>query len=289
MGSFELCEFEFLQFQFRIHIYGWEVYKSITDAESNNLAIDASSNVDEISSKIEKKLTKAKHKAFGKCSSGQQVVDKKISNLLRERGIMKSDREKAEIDNEIGKELTKEKYESVEKQVRSIKEKYNSHSSQVFHLRKMITNRGDKSPIEAIIHPESKELIYDKDEILHETLKYASCVLQNNNPVGEYKDLFDAMKIRHKMRMNKKGENEDEALSEEDFRNELKLLKEKGKNKYKEITEAGLGFKKDVFRFMKLIWDSEEIPATWNLTTLVQIFKKGNRNSLESYRYVQDA
>ena len=37
---------------------------------------------------------------------------------------------------------------------------------------------------------------------------------------------------------------------------------------------------------MQWIWNSEKIPAKWNLTTLVQIFKRGNRNALESYRYV---
>ena len=37
---------------------------------------------------------------------------------------------------------------------------------------------------------------------------------------------------------------------------------------------------------MKLVWDTEEIPASWNLTTLVQIFKKGLKSSLDSYRFV---
>ena len=86
--------------------------------------------------------------------------------------------------------------------------------------------------------------------------------------------------------MNKKEEVENDLFTEEDLDKEIKSVKQKGKCKYLEITEAGTGLKRPVYEFMKLVWDSEEIPASWNLTTLVQIFKKGLKSSLDSYRFV---
>ena len=264
---------------------GWEVFKTLTEEESNNLAINSHTNVDQLAQKFETKLTKIKHKAFGKCSDGRKKISSKVSNLMESKQKTKSEDLKEKLDEEIGKELIKEKYESVEKQIETIKMKSSNHQAQVFQLRKIITNNKDNSPIEAIIDPDTKETLFEKDEILEKTLQYASGVLQNNHPVDKFKEEFEEMKIRHGIRMDTKEE-EDDSLTEEDFFKEIKALKGKGKNKYKEITEAGKGFQRNVFEFMKYVWESEKIPARWNLTPLVQIFKSGNRNALESYRYV---
>ena len=84
----------------------------------------------------------------------------------------------------------------------------------------------------------------------------------------------------------KKQENSGDDLLYTDFEKEIQSLKARGKQRYKEITEAGEGFKRDVFNFLKIIWDSETIPKAWDLTTLVQIFKRGDRSSLSSYRFI---
>ena len=88
------------------------------------------------------------------------------------------------------------------------------------------------------------------------------------------------------MSKNRKVEEDNAVLSFSDFENEVKSVKEKGKRIYSEITKAGDGFKRDVFRFLKFVWDSEKIPKAWDLTTLVQIFKRGDRSLLSSYRFV---
>ena len=103
---------------------------------------------------------------------------------------------------------------------------------------------------EAIEDPQSSEYIFDKDKILQTTLEYAAGVLQNNNPSAEFEEHFHNMRINHLSHMNnrKEVENEDEDLSEEDFREEIAALKSKGNVAYKEITEAGEGFQKKVLK-----------------------------------------
>ena len=61
------------------------------------------------------------------------------------------------------------------------------------------------------------------------------------------------MKRNHEARMelkSKEGDHE-ETLTMKDFEKEIELLKKKGNKKYKELTEAGQGFRMDVFDFMK--------------------------------------
>ena len=213
-------------------------------------------------------------------------LSQKVANLMKRRRETTDKEEKEKFDNEIGKQLLKEKYDSVEKQMKRIKANNATYQSQVFKLRNKITNNDENSQIQAIMDPETENLIFDKKKILRTTLEFASGVLQNNHPVPEFEQHFEAMKRCHRIRMSTRETDEEDLLSEEDFNKELKALKIKGNKKYKEITDAGEGFKKNVFDFFKLIWNLEIIPASWNLTTLIQIFKRGRRSSLSSYRFV---
>ena len=79
---------------------------------------------------------------------------------------------------------------------------------------------------------------------------------------------------------------DDDELSREDFEKELISIRSKGKSIYYDLVKSGDGFKNNVYKFMSHIWKTENIPDMWDLTTLMQVFKKGCKNSLESYRFV---
>ena len=55
---------------------------------------------------------------------------------------------------------------------------------------------------------------------------------------------------------------------------------------YFPITNSGEGFKKLVFKIAHAIWESEDIPDQWDLTTLHMIFKSGLNDCMGSYRYI---
>ena len=117
----------------------------------------------------------------------------------------------------------------------------------------------------------------NKDEILRKTLQFTSCILQNNNPVDEFKANHEASKLVHALRMKKdmRVEQDEEVLTREDFEKELLSLKSKGKRIYNDVLKAGEGFKTDVFEFLNHIWKTETIPTKWDITTLMQVFKRG--------------
>ena len=91
-----------------------------------------------------------------------------------------SEEKKMKLNDEIRNKMRIEKYQSIEKQINAIKDSTQSYQAQIFHLRKQITNNGYNGDIEATVNPIDNKLLFDEEEILKTTLKYASCVLQNN-------------------------------------------------------------------------------------------------------------
>ena len=60
--------------------------------------------------------------------------------------------------------------------------------------------------------------------------------------------------------------NDSDVLYQSDFDQQIEHLRGKGKPKYDLLVKAGA-----VFNIMKRIWDTEDIPRTWDLTTLLQL------------------
>ena len=76
-------------------------------------------------------------------------------------------------------------------------------------------------------------------------------------------------------------------LTEEMFEEAVSRFKKKNKKCYEFITKSGTMFKDAVFKIFKRIWQTEEIPSAWDLTTLVQIYKgAGAREKLENNRFI---
>ena len=119
---------------------GWKKYKELTEEKDEKIETTANTDVDDLASKFEKKLTKIKHQAFGKISKIKVAINPKVANIIKERSKADDQVDKEEIDNKIGQLLVKEKYESVKRQVRNIKDNNATHQSQVFKLRNLIVN-----------------------------------------------------------------------------------------------------------------------------------------------------
>ena len=82
--------------------------------------------------------------------------------------------------------------------------------------------------------------------------------------------------------------NDDIELDKDTFDSVINALKNKNKKADDFITKAGEGFKNLVFTISKQIWKTEDIPDIWDHTTLIQIFKKGPKNLLKSFKYIHN-
>ena len=210
-------------------------------------------NVDEIYSNFDRKITKVKHQAFRKCSDKKRKESSTVSKLLKKSSDAVSEEEKRETDEMLAAEMIKERYNAIENDIEKIKSSKKSQQHQVFALKKLISGRTDTFQPEAIVDPESKELLVNRNEILQKTLEFSSGILQNNNPVEEFREHFEVMKQNHIQRMKKEDDEDDPVniLSREDFDKEIKSLQSKGKHIYKDFLKAGEGFKTYMKPFLK--------------------------------------
>ena len=168
---------------------GWNRYKQLTEEETLSGIVEETEDVDEVAEKFDKKINKIKFKAFGKCTFKKENVKPKIAKLLREKAAMEDEEKRQEIVEEIAKEMTKEKYEAVERQLEIVKKRSKDHQTQAFKLRRIINDGGKEEQLEAILDHSSKQLLTNKEEILQATVQYAAGILQNNpSDVNFFKD-----------------------------------------------------------------------------------------------------
>ena len=102
--------------------------------------------------------------------------------------------EKREAEELVGREMMKEKLEAIERDIEKVKKNNKTHQNQVFALKKLVSGGPANFQPEAIMDPKSKELLVNKNEILQATLEFSSGILQNNNPVEEFVDHFEALR-----------------------------------------------------------------------------------------------
>ena len=118
------------------------------------------------------------------------------------------------------------------------------------------------------------------------TLKYCLKVLENNEPTEGVKELVSLKEEAHKMRMNERVVEEDTEISEEEFFSTLAKFESKNSPTYNFIVNSGLKFRMAIFKLCKRFIDSEEFPSSFDVTTLIQLLKKGSQLFLDNSRFI---
>ena len=90
------------------------------------------------------------------------------------------------IDEKIGSLILEEKLNQMEDQVNMVKKSSKGHQTQAFKLQKIISEDNIEQLTESIFDPKAKENLINRDDILKASIKYASGILQNNDPVPEF-------------------------------------------------------------------------------------------------------
>ena len=268
---------------------GWKTYKEVSEAPLKDDFVEEKNveSINDVLKKFEKVHTKIKYTSFGKHTIKHSIFNNEMVDLYRKKASTDNAEERAAVDEEIGKCIMNVRANAIEKQVNLVKSSSTSRPSTAFMMRKLICgSKKQQLPPEAIEDVETGEIIVDKDEIKKATLTYCTNVLQKNQ-VNEDNFLVELQKIQVNQRMEVTEEDFEEVdFCREEFDKQVKLFKDKGKKTYEFIVNAGEGLKNLVFKISKLIWETEDIPDSWNLTNLFQIFKKGPKNKLNSYRYI---
>ena len=86
--------------------------------------------------------------------------------------------------------------------------------------------------------------------------------------------------------MNDKSKEMEVDITEEDFFIVLRKFEEKKSATYDFITKAGLKFKLSILKLCRRFLSKENFPKKFNLTTLIQLPKKGSAQLLDNKRFI---
>ena len=90
----------------------------------------------------------------------------------------------------------------------------------------------------------------------------------------------------HVLRMEDKQNDEEYEISEEDFSAFLKKFESKKSATYDFITKAGLSFQLAILKLCRRLIKEETFPSRFNITTLIQLPKKGSAQELDNRRFI---
>ena len=212
--------------------------------------------------------------------------------IIKENKTKKErNRDIAEIDNKIVKLIKAQQKKKLEKEFDTMKNTIAKRGkvSAIFELKKKILgNKMKNVEPSAVLCPETKEIVTEKDKIKKITVDYCVNLLTTNPPEKGYEDIITMKKEIHKMRMSKelKCVECDYKLSDEMFNEALEDLHKHKKDKYQFLTEGGYDLKVAIGNLFKYIWKNEIKPDKWRIDTLVQIHKKGSKLDLDNFRFI---
>ena len=255
----------------------WNKYREVTDsmAEKIEKIIDNDSNVnEEVMEKIEKIQNKIKHITFGKTKPKTEKA------LRKESEVNLSESEEA-------KQLMARMTDKMESQVAKVRATKNGRVTQIFGMKDIVAGKRKTIPeAQAIEDPETGDLVVSNAEIKKVTLKYCLKTLEKNEPEEEVKELVKYKEEVHKLRMEDRENDEEFFITDKDFFMTLSKFESTNSTSYDFITKAGIKFKLAVFKLCKRLIESEIFPSRFNLTTLVQLHKKGSARRLENHRFL---
>ena len=173
--------------------------------------------------------------------------------------------------------------EDLEKELDNIKDlKVNN---QIFNIRKQKILKDRRQELSAMLNKKTGQIVSDKDSIIDLIMDHNQVLLSRNQHPPDYQELFQ-LKVKL-MEIIQAGEiSEFDTLTWEEFEEIVTRIKKKSKPMFKDFIESGPEFKYLIFQIVKMIYETESIPESFLVTTLVALFKKGDPRDVNNYRFL---
>ena len=118
------------------------------------------------------------------------------------------------------------------------------------------------------------------------TLKYCLNTLKNNEPEEQVKELIHVKEKVHALRMEDRTEDRYYEIKEDHYFHIINKFKSKKSATYDFITKASHNFQLAIFKLCKRLIRNQCVPGRFNLTTLIQLPKKGSAQELDNKRFI---
>ena len=106
-------------------------------------------------------------------------------------------------------------------------------------------------------------------------MEYNEDLLNRKEHPADFKEIFELKKEMMDM-INVTDFHKYETITPEEFEEVVKKIEKKNKAMYTDFIQSGPEFKRLIFLITKKIYETEEIPESFLITTLIPLFKKGN-------------
>ena len=255
----------------------WEKYLVTSDEVAEmieSIVDDEGYDNEAVMNKVDKIQDKLKHKTFGKTKPKTNKAVNKEENVETN-------------ESEEGKVILKRISDKMVSAVAKVKETKNGKVTQIYNMKKVVSgSKKSTTEAQAIRNPETGELVVSTAEIKRISLEYCLKTLENNEPEEKARELIKFKEELHILRMKNREDEEEVVITDEDYFMTLAKFASKNSSTYDFITKAGLRFKLAFFKLCKRFIYNESFPSRFNLTTLVQLPKKGSAQWLENHRYL---
>ena len=227
-------------------------------------------------------------KCINQLEAELQIIETEI--LIESFGIKwrKPSRKIKVRKNKKGKELREMINEDIIELDELLSKGYNCKdlSQKIYKLRETITGPKIKAQeTMAINDPSTGELITDPEQIKEVSLQHNLKILTKEKPREEDKEEIKAKKANHDEIMKKNNKEWD--LTYQHFSSVTAQIKKKGKKMFNPLIKAGEKYKWSIFKYMKRIIQTEEVPDAFNDTKLTAVYKgKGSRLDLNMMRFI---
>ena len=252
---------------------GWEAFKKLTEEAAKDVTklLNNCQNleVDVIDRRISRIFDRCKWKAFGKrtCYVSGGAFKEGNRKKNEEADLLRMDL--AEFQEALFLMRAK-----------------GPRMGQIWELRKFLFGGkvGEQIP-SAVIDPETGTLQVDVESIKRATATHIANTLRDAEPIEEFKHVVKERDDRHEMFM---GEEKEEriVIQKQAMDTVIKRMIKSNKKGYKDIISASPEYHDALFKFYCLLTDREEVPKSFGVTHLTQLYKKGDPTSLDNWRYI---
>ena len=161
-------------------------------------------------------------------------------------------------------------------------------NSRMYKLKTLINGPKIKKQEQAAINdPKTNELITDKEKIKEVSLAHNVEILTKKKPLPEYEHIIKEKLENHESIMKRNDDEDNWTLDRCFYSKVIQRLKDKNKNMFSLFNKAGVLYKDAIYGLMKRFIDKEEVPKSYDYTSLTQIWKKkGSALSLNNMRFI---
>ena len=211
---------------------------------------------------------------------------RKTVELSKAVNYGKTTRTSAKLERIEEAKLWSKRHDELDDFIRTAKEQPGKEMHKIFFARKEIQNKFRYEQPSVIKNIKTGEILKDQKAIDEYTLEYNEELLTKNEVKGEWAEKRKEKTIELEEMLHLEDEESKEPISEEEFFLAVREVIMGNKDCYLDFLRAGPNFQTTIYALIQKIYLTGEVPKSFKKTSLMKLYKKGDRKLLSNYRFL---